>query len=368
MEKRPRLEFTGQSSEEILALVDTHADYSLLHALEWGIQAKARVLGGEDKLSDEELLVLAVLALEREVNNGGYKQFFWNSSRRFTPHIVDSLHRIDCERTAALTERAIAALALPRLTVGTVTDAIQRPGDDRDAILDAFDKEFYSFHETTPKLLRFVIDHRAQIQTPPTDDYPRRPPKRERSAADSIFQGLTLKALVAKGRWNPKFDDALDAARALAQEKKIPASERDLEGAATLLAFRHAVHRRDLQAAEALSPRALELMSGNGFHIIEHRKWIEALLAAEQIENADTASFAYLNWLSSGALTEDQALKKARFWAEMLRDHRGQLPRSVQFLAEHFPAIDLDSLPQPRLIASATEIYTKLMPPQISGK
>jgi hypothetical protein len=198
MENRPRLEYTGQSSEEILALAGTHADYSLLHALEWGILAKGRALGGDQKLSDEERLVLAVLALEREVNNGGYKQFFWNSSRRFATTIVHSLRTIDCERTAALTERAIAALKAPHLTVEAVTEAIQQENEERDEALDACDKEFYSFHETTPKLLRFAVEHRAQIQTPPTDDYPRRPAKKERSAADVVFKALMWKSAVAK--------------------------------------------------------------------------------------------------------------------------------------------------------------------------
>jgi hypothetical protein len=366
MEKRPRLEYTGQSSEEILALVDTHADYSLVHALEWGLNAKCRALGGEDKLSGEERLVLAVLALEREVNNGGYKQFFWNSSRRFATTIIASLRKIDCERTAALTERALAALALPHLTVEAVTEAIQRENDDRDAALDACDREFYSFHETTPKLLRFVIEHRAHIQAPRTDDYPRRPAKKERSAADSVLQALTFKALVAKGKWNPNFDEALEAARALAKEKSIAATNRDLEAASALLALRIALNCKDLEAAGTLAPRAFELMGQNGFHIIEHRKWVEALLSAGRTEDADNASLTYLERL--GSLPDEKVLKKARYWAEMLHDHRSNLPQSAQYLREHFPAIDLDNLPAPRPVLPAKELYARMKPPQLSDK
>jgi hypothetical protein len=366
MEKRPRLEYNGQSSEEILALADRHADYSLLHALEWGIQAKCRALGGEQTLSDEERLVLAVLALEREVNNGGYKQFFWNSSRRFATTIVHSLRTIDCERTAALTERAIAALKVPHLTVETVTEAIQGENEKRDDALDACDKEFYSFHETTPKLLRFAVEHRAQIQVPRTDDYPRRPAKKERSAADEVLKALTFKALVAKGKWNPTFDEALEAAGTLAKEKNIAATDRDLEAASALLALRIALNCKDLEAATTLAPRAFELMRENGFHIVEHRKWVEAMLAAERAKEADSSSLAYLEWLAF--LPEEKALKKARYWAEMLRDHRSFLPGSAQYLGEHFPAIDLDNLPVPRPVLPAKELYARMKPPRLSDE
>jgi hypothetical protein len=67
MEKRPRFEYTGQSSDEILAHVETHSVFSVLAGLQWYIQAKARAAGGEDKLTDEERVFLAVLALISEV-------------------------------------------------------------------------------------------------------------------------------------------------------------------------------------------------------------------------------------------------------------------------------------------------------------
>ncbi|PYV26956.1 MAG: hypothetical protein DMG27_05210, partial [Acidobacteria bacterium] len=111
MERLPRLDYTGQTTSELIACKNSHSIDSLLCAFEWGIQAKAKAgPAGEGSLTGEERLVLAVMALNREVNNGGYDQFFVNSSRRFVPIIVDSLRRIGCAATAAITERAIAAL------------------------------------------------------------------------------------------------------------------------------------------------------------------------------------------------------------------------------------------------------------------
>lgn len=81
------------------------------------------------------------LLMISEVNNGGNYQFFWNSSRRFTPIIVDSLRRIECERTAGLTQKAIAALGLRKLSLTAITEEIQRENPERNARLEALSKD-----------------------------------------------------------------------------------------------------------------------------------------------------------------------------------------------------------------------------------
>jgi hypothetical protein len=67
---------------------------------------------GAKSLTVEERVVLAVEALEREVNNGGYGQFFINSSREFAPTIVDALQRIGGKKTASITQKAIKAVGV----------------------------------------------------------------------------------------------------------------------------------------------------------------------------------------------------------------------------------------------------------------
>jgi hypothetical protein len=367
MRKRPNLEYTGQTTAEILAHLDTHSEFSLLSAFRWGIQAKGRALGGEDKLTDEERLVLAVLALESEVNNGGYRQFFWNSSRRFTPTIVASLLRIDCERTAALTAKAISALGLSTVTVQAVEQEIQREDEGRDAQLDVCDREFYTFHETTEKLLRFVVVEQAKNQVPRTEDYPRMPTKKPPAPRDSLFSSLVVRALVEKGKWKPGLDEARAAALEVAAAREVAASEADIEAATTLFAFQQAVRRKDLAAARSLAGPALELMGANGSHVIEHRKWVQELIAARLIEEADAVSVDYLQWLSCGKLAAEQAEKKLRFWAELVRDNRGVLPESVQYFAKHCSKVDLNNLPAPRLILPAKEMYAKMKPPRIEA-
>ncbi|HUA62724.1 MAG TPA: DUF4375 domain-containing protein [Verrucomicrobiae bacterium] len=143
---KPWLDYTGQASSEILACKETHRIDSLLCALEWGIRAKAETIG-EERLTKEERVVLAVMALEREVNNGGYSQFFSNSSRRFKPIVAEALRRIGCDDVARITERAIGAA-----------------GSERKTILEACDQEFYKIGGIEDKLFGFVEANQAQIQ------------------------------------------------------------------------------------------------------------------------------------------------------------------------------------------------------------
>ena len=103
--------YSGQTIEELLSLDSDYRVDSLIVALEEAIQQKA-AREGAGSLSAEERIVLAVEALEREVNNGGYSQFFLNDSREYAGVIVDSLVRIACPQAAEVTKAAIAASLL----------------------------------------------------------------------------------------------------------------------------------------------------------------------------------------------------------------------------------------------------------------
>ncbi len=110
--------YAGQSTEELLALEREFRVDSLVLAFEQAIQGKSA-----DSISTEESYVLAVEGLEREVNNGGYSQFFGNSSGEFAPLIEAALRAIDCPKTADITRDAIAALRVKALTTEAVAGA-----------------------------------------------------------------------------------------------------------------------------------------------------------------------------------------------------------------------------------------------------
>lgn len=83
--------YSGESVDELIVLEGKYRRGSLVLAFEQAMAQKA-ARAGEDSLTADERTILAVEALEREVNNGGYGQFFLNS-REYASIIVDALGR-----------------------------------------------------------------------------------------------------------------------------------------------------------------------------------------------------------------------------------------------------------------------------------
>jgi len=332
LEKPPWLDYTGQTTPELIACKDSHRIDSLLCAFEEGIQAKLSSPG----ITAEEELVLAVMALNREVNNGGHHQFFVNSSCKFAPIIVQCLRRIHCDATAAITERAIAALGLPALSVEAASAAIRIENDARDEILDACDREFYQLDEITPKLFDFVQAHQDQIQLIKASLPPRQPLKKLGNASMlHIHLSLTKSA-------DLNLEGLRLLARELARKNSIAATDTEVEGAVVLHAFRRSLRSGDLAACEPLAPLAFELMRDDALHCGSHRDWVEQLIGASKQDLADAAALAYLEYLEgcdqSTLLTQNRIL----YWAVLLKKQRAALPKSVRFFIASFPHDDLD--------------------------
>jgi hypothetical protein len=154
--------YSGQSLEELLALEGKYRIDSLVLVFEEGIRQKLKRHGGQAP-TDEERIVLAVEALEREVNNGGYDQFFTNSSQ-FVPTIVDSLQRIGCKRTAMITQRAIRGLGISDLIAEAIDTAMASDDEQRLAKLNRCDEAYYKGAEPIAEgLFAFIKANKAGI-------------------------------------------------------------------------------------------------------------------------------------------------------------------------------------------------------------
>ncbi len=155
--------YSGQTVERLLALEGTHRIDSLVLAFEQALDQKA-AREGMQSLTDEERIVLAVEALEREVNNGGYHQFFVNSSREFAPVIVEALRRIGCPRTAEITQTAITARRLPALTAEAIEETVYAEDAERDEILDRCDGQYFGGSENIEgQLFAFIEANKSRI-------------------------------------------------------------------------------------------------------------------------------------------------------------------------------------------------------------
>jgi hypothetical protein len=156
--------YSGQTVEQLLSLEGNYRIDSLVLAFEQAIGEKAARVDNY-ALTDEERIVLAVEALEREVNNGGYDQFFTNSSRRFASTIVDSLQRISCEKTANITQKAIKALGISDLTTEAIEAAMATEDERRMGKLSRCDDAYYKNAEPiAERLFAFIKENKAGIR------------------------------------------------------------------------------------------------------------------------------------------------------------------------------------------------------------
>lgn len=144
--------FDNKEKLPILELVELDKEYridSLISAVEEVIQKKERT---GKKLCEEEVLVLAIEAMEQEVNNGGFAQFFANDSWIFASSIGDYLQRIRAVETSELAKRAVKVLDVSDLTQKDEIDAALENGGVLEK-LEELDGRYFEASENIERLL-----------------------------------------------------------------------------------------------------------------------------------------------------------------------------------------------------------------------
>lgn len=104
----------------------------------------------------------AVWAVEAEVNNGGFSQYFFNHSSETAGFVVEALETIGAPKTADICRRAIVAAfpdGLPQDFKQTRL-ATAEFSDETGRTLNALDNEFYQYpHDLTELLFSYVASH-----------------------------------------------------------------------------------------------------------------------------------------------------------------------------------------------------------------
>jgi hypothetical protein len=156
--------YSGETVDELIGLQGKYRTDSLVLAFEQAIDQKAARVG-DDKLAVEERVILAVEALEREVNNGGYGQFFVNLSREYAPMIVDALRRIGCPKTADITQKALRIVQKSPITDAEIeTGTWEENGARHDALGECDALYFRRPENIEESLFAFIKANRAKIQ------------------------------------------------------------------------------------------------------------------------------------------------------------------------------------------------------------
>ncbi|TYP87014.1 uncharacterized protein DUF4375 [Sphingobacterium allocomposti] len=94
--------------------------------------------------------IYMIWALEAEVNNGGYNQFYSNSSAQFYKHLSDALELVGANKFADLTNRANETFEQEKSKItqhqdGTI-EGFSKSYDDNP--LNKYDDEFYELYQT----------------------------------------------------------------------------------------------------------------------------------------------------------------------------------------------------------------------------
>lgn len=153
--------YGGQSTDDLIAMSENYRIDSIVLAFEMALDGKA-------KPSKPERVVLAVEAIEREVNNGGFLQFFVNSSLEYTKDIVEAFRLIGCPATAGLCQKAIDLLGVQDLTDLDAIEAASFEVDDDQSRVEQFnalDDEYYAGAEEpiAVKLFEYIKQNRHKI-------------------------------------------------------------------------------------------------------------------------------------------------------------------------------------------------------------
>ena len=141
-----------------------------------GLSESEKTRFGKQEFTEQSLpqkVFSAIWALESEVNNGGFSQYFLNSSAESASFVVQALEIIGAPKTASICNRANAT-AFPEGLPPTAEIIRSVAADFSDEILEELeplDREFFAYpHNLTDLLFAYVSKHPEEFGTLPKPD------------------------------------------------------------------------------------------------------------------------------------------------------------------------------------------------------
>ena len=120
-----------------------------------------------EKLNIYQKVFLFVENLEREINNGGFNQFYFNSSGDFSQETVDALLEIGANKTAEIVKKANSEfkngiVPKDRTERQSELELIEEKAEE---IWNECDSEFYKYQDNlTELLIAFVIKNKTEFK------------------------------------------------------------------------------------------------------------------------------------------------------------------------------------------------------------
>jgi len=120
-----------------------------------------------EELSRPEQVFRSVWDLESDVNNGGFDQYYWNSSGDTAFAAVDALVEISAHATAAIVTRAHEAFpgGAPSKDQSTRQELVEAITAEAEGRWESLDSEFCRYPDDLTELLfRYVKRHASSIE------------------------------------------------------------------------------------------------------------------------------------------------------------------------------------------------------------
>ena len=137
-----------------------------LIALDVWLGSKCTYGEAMERLSDAEKTFYLVFQLEAEVNNGGFSQFFFNTSGNFANETADALRAIGADKTAEIYLRAIGVFGgeVPKNRRERQDMLEKAKTDEVNKILSECDREFCAYPDNLTELCyKFVFENKEQF-------------------------------------------------------------------------------------------------------------------------------------------------------------------------------------------------------------
>ncbi|WP_282162143.1 DMP19 family protein [Ulvibacterium marinum] len=118
-------------------------------------------------LNESQITFLIIENLEREINNGGFNQFYWNSSGDYANETAEALEKIGAKKTAGIVKKANSEFN---------NGIVPQDKDKRYAALEKIEEkarenwkncnaQFYKYEDNiTELLIAFVLNNHADFE------------------------------------------------------------------------------------------------------------------------------------------------------------------------------------------------------------
>lgn len=120
-----------------------------------------------ETLNESQKTFITIESLEREINNGGFNQFYFNSSGDFSHESINALIKIGANKTAEIVKKANSQFPDKKVPKDRTErqEILEQIEDKADEIWEICDTDFYKYEDNLAGLLiEFVKNSKSDFQ------------------------------------------------------------------------------------------------------------------------------------------------------------------------------------------------------------